>query len=376
MYHTYNKIFKKVSKKAETLYYAKQFDLSINSTKQIWSNLNKICSAKKKNKKAKPTINSLTIGGAKISDPVQISTELNNYFCSIGSNLVKALPVVSEKYTQYMNKPVKQSIFVESISKNELINLINTLKCDKSCGVDNFGPRLIKDNVEFLWKPLLFIYNYSLLNGVVPNDLKIAKVIPIFKKGDSELPSNYRPISLLSIFNKLLEKLVYKRIYSFLNHHNVLYKHQFGFRKNYSTSLALLEVLDSCYKNINLNLKVLGIYFDLQKAFDTVNHEILLHKLYNYGIRGVMHNWIKNYLFDRKQFTFVNGVSSVLSNISCGVPQGSVLGPLLFLIYINDISSAVEGNRLKLFAYDTNLFIFGKDLNELEIEANRCLKQK
>jgi len=177
------------------------------------------------------------------------------------------------------------------------------------------------------------------------------------------------------VFNKLLEKIVYRRLFTFLSKTNALYKFQFGFRKNHSTSLALLDVLDSCYKNIDANNKVIGIFLDLQKAFDTVQHHILLTKLHNYGIRGVMHNWLKNYLQNRKQFTVVNNVSSNIGSVTCGVPQGSVLGPLLFLIYMNDISNAVPGKDVKLFADDTNVFIYGPNLTVVEYEANDCLKK-
>ena len=138
--------------------------------------------------------------------------------------------------------------------------------------------------------------------------------------------------------------------------------------------MALLEVIDSCYDNLDNKNKVAGIFFDLQKAFDTVNHQILLHKLYHYGIRGPMYYWVKNYLTNRQQFTVVNSVESSLHNVSCGVPQGSVLGPLLFLVYINDINNAVQNNQLKLFADDTNLFIFDRDIVILERKANECLK--
>ena len=137
--------------------------------------------------------------------------------------------------------------------------------------------------------------------------------------------------------------------------------------------MALLEVIDNCHKNIDDNKKVLGIYFDLQKAFDTVDHKILLHKLYNYGIRGFMYVWLKHYLTNRQQFTFINGTSSSLRGISCGVPQGSVLGPLLFLIYINDISNCLPENNLRLFADDTNLFLSCDSFMQLENKANECL---
>jgi len=265
-------------------------------------------------------------------------------------------------------------MYVEDASISEVFNLLTSLKINKSSGPDGISCRLIKENSYLLCETLCYMYNLSLSSGIIPDKFKLAKVVPIFKKGAMNQPSNYRPISLLNIFNKLLEKIVYRRIFAFLNKNHVIYKYQFGFRKHYATSLALLDVLDQCYKNVDIGNKILGIYLDLQKAFDTVDYDVLQYKLQYYGVRGVMLKWINNYLSNRKQFTVVNNVSSNIGDITCGVPQGSVLGPLLFLIYMNDIPNAVQGHDVKLFADDTNVFIFGPDLKILECEANTCVK--
>jgi len=262
---------------------------------------------------------------------------------------------------------------LEETSECEISNLISSFKSNESSGPYGISCGLLKENVHLLSTPLCYIFNLSLTTSVVPDKFKIAKVVPVYKKGSTTLTSNYRPISLLSIFNKLLEKVVYSRLFNFLNKNHALYKFQFGFRKHHSTSLSLLDVMDMCYKNIDKNNKAIGIFLDLQKAFDTVDHKVLLCKLQYYGICGLLFNWLKHYLSNRKQYTVVNGVSSSINDISCGVPQGSVLGPLLFLIYMNDISYAVPDHDLKLFADDTNVFIFGPDLTVLEYKANLCL---
>jgi hypothetical protein len=249
------------------------------------------------------------------------------------------------------------------------------LKTSKSPGADNLSPRLVKDIASVILEPLLYIYNLSLASGVVPAEMKLAKVIPVLKKGDPQLPGNYRPISLLSIFDKLLEKIMYSRLFNFLSVNKVLYDYQFGFRKNYSTGLALLEVTDSIYQSLDKGDFCCGVYLDLQKAFDTVNHDILLKKLYNYGIRGIVYQWFKSYLTNRRQFTCIDDTISDNLCVTCGVPQGSVLGPLLFLLYVNDIGRAVPQGNVKLFADDTNLFIFGNSCAAINAKANLCVHE-
>ena len=200
--------------------------------------------------------------------------------------------------------------------------------------------------------------------------LKVAKVIALFKKGDKNQPNNYRPISLLSCFNKIFEKLLCKRLVKFLEVNRILFECQYGFRKLYSTTLALIEFTDNIIEFRDEGQYCMSIFVDLTKAFDIVDHEILLNKLDRHGIRGHANRFFRSYLSDRHQYTVINGVNSTLKYISYGVPQGSVLGPLFFAICINDIYiyNAVGQNDVRLFADDTALFMPHPDLNTLTFD--------
>ena len=199
------------------------------------------------------------------------------------------------------------------------------------------------------------LVNLSLSSGMFPSCLKISRVVPLFKGGDAMNISNYRPISVLNIFSKMIEKLVHKQLYEYLEVRNVLSDSQFGFRRNRSTTQALLRHTNHLYESLDENKLAFPSYLDLRKAFDSVNQRVLLSKMMHYGIRGLPHSWFCSYLANRQQYVNVNNAISEMHVVSHSVPQGSNLGPLLFLIYINDLSQVTDYFECVMFADDCAL---------------------
>jgi hypothetical protein len=219
-------------------------------------------------------------------------------------------------------------------------------------------------------RPLMILISYSISNGVFPDKLKQAKVIPCYKSGDSTLCSNYRPISILNIFSKIFEKVISVRLNDFINKNDLIYPHQYGFRQGYSTNLALITYINDITNAIDSRQHALSIFIDLSKAFDTLNHNILLHKLSLYGIRGNLLQLFTDYLSNRTQCVSYNNFNSEFLPITCGVPQGSILGPTLFSLYINDIYKISSTTKFILFADDTTLTIISNNIPKLILLAN------
>ena len=231
--------------------------------------------------------------------------------------------------------------------------------------------KVILGDMDILAPMFVHLINCSLSSGKCPDMSKIARVIPVYKnKGEKNLFTNYRPISLLPIFSKIIEKLVYNKIFHFLVRYGILFKSQYGFRKGHNTTHATLDFLKTIENAMKENELSIGVFCDLSKAFDTLDHEILLMKLDHYGIRGKWLSWIRSYLTNRQQYVDMDGTKSSLAPILYGVPQGSILGPLLFLIYINDLPAALDKVIPVMFADDTNLVIKGKNINELVTTLN------
>ena len=244
------------------------------------------------------------------------------------------------------------------------------MKTNKASSPNSIPTNILKLFKDEFSKPLSDMINMSLNQGIFPNMLKIANAISIHKKGDKVDRNNYRPISLLSNISKIFEKSMHIRLVNLLMKNKLLFCHQLGFRSGCSVNHALTSLSELIKKDFDEDKFACGVFIDRQKAFDTVDHNILLSKLYHYGVKGTPHQWFKSYLKGRQQYTTINHQKSSVSNIKYGVPQGSVLGPVLFLLYINDLSKAVVHSKVHHFADDTNFLYASHSLKNLNKTVN------
>ncbi len=359
----------KLLKLAEKNYFKSTLNKNKGNLKKLWQTLNHIIS-KKKNVHNKITFK---YQDKLIDNDIDIANNFNNYFLNVAKDICKKIPEQKRDPLFYMKNNIENSMFWDPTNENEISEIISKMK-NSSCGHDGIDSKILKAVKHEILTPLMHICNLSFIQGTIPDNLKIAKVIPILKKGDCSLFSNYRPISILPAISKIIEKLAYKRIIHFLDQNNILNNNQFGFRKNRSTDMAIQTLVDKFHETIEKDEIMVGIFIDLSRAFDTIAHGILLRKLHFYGIRGASLKWIEDYLTNRKQYVEYNNSKSNLGKISIGVPQGSILGPLLFLIYVNDISCISEKISCILFADDTNIFTTGKTLSDISVKINNELK--
>ena len=369
-YNEYKKILNVCIKTAEHSYYQQMFNDRSNSAKNLWKHFGPILNS---SKKQRSNVSSLQVNDRKITQNQAIANAFNDYFSRVGFNLDGKIGKHNSCFRQYLKDKISSSFFFAPILESDVKEEMLKLKTNKASGPDNMSPKLLRSCTIVLMKPLTLLYNSCISSSIFPDDFKKAKVIPLHKKLEKIFVDNYRPISLLNCFSKIFERLVHKQVVNFLNKHALLYQFQYGFREKHSTTLALIEIIDGIKNDIDKGDITIGTYLDLKKAFDTVNHPILFEKLYHYGVRGNALEFFKSYLSNRKQYVSCNNTSSHITTIEYGVPQGSVLGPLLFIIYVNDIVNAVQGMKIRLFADDTAFFIHGKDVDMIYNKMRDCL---
>ena len=352
-------------KKSKQRHYQKLLAKSKNNSKQTWNVINDLI---KKNKKTIELPNKLQINNETITDPLLIANALNKYFSEIGN-----LNIGNINYN-YINNNMniwqQNSFMFYETDIQEIYTIIKNLPNKNSEGHDEIPISILKKLNNAICPILTYLFNKCIKQGQYPNILKIGKVLPIFKAGDRTHPGNFRPIIILPSINKVMEKLIFNRLKTFLHKYNIINNNQFGFRQGHSTELAVNKFIEDTLVNLNNNEACCAILLDLSKAFDSVDRTILLHKLYKYGIRSNTHTLLKSYLENRWQYVKVNKIKSQLCQCNVGVPQGSVISSLLFLIHINDIKFCTNMNVLN-FADDTLIYHNTKNTNNIEQWLNK-----
>lgn len=371
-YKNYNNLYTKLCRLAKKLYYTNKFKEYSRDGKRTWQTINKVLGRTLQ----KDSLPSTFVSNENIlSDKFDIVEGFNNFFADVGPKLATKIPQSKFSFADFLSGESSQSFTFQNITPEILRKALSKLKNKNSAGPDKISTNLLKYVFDNLTNPLCYLFNLSFKSGIVPNCLKVSKCVPVFKSGNPQDFSNYRPISLISCFAKLQEKIVSLQMMKYLNKFNILFEHQYGFRANHSTMHPLIHFLNKINNSLNMNSPefTLGIFIDLKKAFDTCNFNILLSKLNHYGFRGISNCWFHSYLHDRQQYTFSDGISSSLRSITCGVPQGSILGPILFLLFINDLANSSKLLFILLFADDTTLQLSSSNIYELYNIANKEL---
>ena len=367
VYKQYRNFLNKAIVGAKQLHYKKILADEKQNIGKVYDIVNQIC--KLKNKENLVPKNIIQSNGKLTSEPLEIAQTLNQYFVNIGCNMAKNIPEPSSTFRN-PSTSIINSIFLSPSTPNEVSLLIDQLRNRKAVRHNDAETKFLKYSKSIISPVISDLFNLCIEKGIFPNCLKVAEVIPVFKNGDRDKPTNYRPISLLSQFDKVIEKMIFTRIYSYLEKNKLLSNKQFGFRPNSSTTYAISTLYDKLINNIDKDMYTCCIFLDLSKAFDTVDHGILLWKLkYYFGIRGSALKLIESYLSDRYQYTNISGNFSNQLKLQIGVPQGSCLGPLLFLMYINDLPLTSDFDTT-LYADDTALMLCDRNINSLEVRVN------
>ena len=314
--------------------------------------------------------------GQGITDGNKIAKGFCDFYCKVGPELAKKIGRErNSSFTDFMGNRVTDTLFLRPTTPKEIEELCKSIEASKGMGWDGISPRVIKAVAKEISDPLSRLFNSCMREGYFPTDFKVARVVPVFKSEDQTQFSNYRPVSVLPALAIIFEKVLKSRLVNFLDQQEVIIPGQYGFRAGHSTAMAILDMVERVRAAWADKDCAIGVFIDLKKAFDTVDHDILLQKMEHYGIRGQALKLLASYLKERTQYVCYGGYESERGKVECGVPQGSVLGPLFFLIYVNDMVRASSEVELVLFADDTNIFARGKAHGELIDKVNRGLHE-
>ena len=369
----YNKLKKFVEKHiklAKNKYYNKYFEQYKDNSKKQWQMINSLLNRNTKSTTIRKVYDK---NGNVCTNPHDITDNFNEYFANIATKLKTQIntrsTVAPGSFETFLKQPSANSIYLKPVHADEIHQIVKNLKNKSTLDTKISALKISNSDYEFT-HTLARIITASFEQGVFPRSLKLARVVPIHKAGPKTDITNYRPISLLSSFSKIYEKLMHSRIADFMNKNDSLHDMQYGFRAGRSCEHALLKAQSILLDTLNKKEIALLLLIDFSKAFDMVEHNILLKKLEHYGIRGTALLWLKSYLENREQFVSISGVCSSKRRMGYGVPQGSILGPLLFIIYINDMPEISKLAKFILYADDANIIITGRTVDEVNAQLN------
>lgn len=363
----YKNIYNHCCRKARKLYFRRRIANAGSNSKKLWSILkDSIGLSKNLNK-----VEFLQVNGSRVEGDKNIANCFSDHFGNLGPKLTPLIPKSNKNFRDFLPPPCRDTMFLEPLSARIVAYYIGEIKPKTSKDDHNLSMHLISKVADSIAKPLSYIFNLSFEHGVVPCDMKISRAIPIHKGGNISLLDHFRGVVLICSFSKILEKIMYERLLSFLESHNFFYNRQYGFRKKHSTVHNALDLTNIIAEALASNRVVMAILLDVRKCFDLVDQEILLAKLEHYGVRGVALQWFRSYFFGRKQRVFFNNINSdTLVDILIGVLQGSILGVLLFLVYINDLGLCCATLISLIFADDNCATLVADNLTELIDIAN------
>ena len=366
---TRNKVNIKL-RNAKKDYYSSKIAGQKFNPKKAWKSINSLLG-----KQNKPTVvNELTVGNNTLTCPEDIAEGFNEYFSNIGPDLSSRIDSSNYNFETYIKNAKSEFAAFQPVTVSQISHLLHGLSGNKATGIDKISCKIIKLAAPVISDSLTLIFNQAITLSSFPDEWKIARVVPLYKNGQRSIPGNYRPISVLPAISKIMERILHDQLYNYLTKFDLFSDTQFGFRKFHSTAGALLDCTNEWYINLDRKMFNLVVLIDLKKAFDTVDHQILLSKLELYGIKGQAINLLKSYLTNRKQRCQIRNSFSSEHLIKCGVPQGSILGPLLFLLYINDLPHCLSKTKPRLFADDTNLTASANSMTDLEAAVNSDLE--
>ena len=369
IYKNYKKFVSTRLKYSKRQYYSTVFESCRGDLRRTWRSINNVLKGRTNNHK----ISLLDDNDNEVEDPKHVADMFCSYFSSVASDLEKDIPAPITSPMDYMGPIANSSFYIKPSSATEVNKLILSIP-NKGSHINNIPVFIYKIIASHISLVISDMFNYSVSLGIFPLKFKLSRITPLFKSSEKYFLKNYRPISVVPFLSKLFEKLMSSRMNLFIKEKNLISVNQFGFRANRSTADAALEFVNETVDAVDNKGYSIAVFLDLKKAFDTVNHTILLNKMERMGFRGMVLEWFRSYLSGRRISVYANGTLSDERNVNIGLPQGAVCSPLLFLMYINDMSNVCSDLKCVQFADDTTLFLTGDNLPDLTQRVNNDLK--